>query len=166
MSYFTQQIVAQGEVDNLKVIIREGLNDKADLELRIEVPKELWPAYNDVSYRYEQRGSLYFGKNSETGEVRFFSYEAPGNGFGGDKITINMLDDSQKTLIGPWSSRCGCMNAADFPPSKEVNIASRYNMASALTVERINELISPLGFICIPERSPSRYDIGYNIVRA
>lgn len=60
------------------------------------------------AFRYEQRDCLY---RAELGDIAsFFSYCAPGSGFGGHHYHITMLDGSKRTLIGPWSSRPGAIN--------------------------------------------------------
>ena len=166
MSYLNQAVIAQGIVNGLTVIIKEGLNTKSDLELRIEVPAthELFNAFNKGEYIYERREDLYFAVDERTGQVHYYAYSAPGTGFGGAKINVTMLDGSTETLIGPWSSRCGVINRVGFTPSKEVSIQSVYSMASAMTINAINELIAPLGYVCVPEKNSSRWDKGFDIV--
>lgn len=167
MSYFNQTILASGIVDDMLVVIKEGLNFKDDLELRIQVPNDhpLFDAFNHGAYIYSQIDTCYFGTDTRTGQVSFFSYDGPGRGFGGSTYNLPMRDGSVATLIGPWSSRCGVMNAYGFTPSKEVTIESRYNMASAMTVEAINKLIEPLGYVCVQEpRDENDFDVCYHIV--
>ena len=150
MSYLKRATVAEGVVDGLTIIIKEGLNYAEKLELRIEVPKALWGLYNDVSeaFIYERKGPMFFGHNKLTGVVRFYYYDAPGHGYGGSVFELPMKDGTTQTLIGPWSSNSETMNKAGFEPSKEVNIDAMYNLASCLTHERINKLIGPLGYHC------------------
>ena len=68
---------------------------------------------------FEQRGNLYFAEKD--GGVRFFAYSGPDRGFAGRHFPIKMNDGTTKKLIGPWSSRAGCMNDAGF--TKCVDIA-------------------------------------------
>lgn len=162
MSYFTQNTIAQHTTpDGIVVIIREGLNCKEDLELRLEIPKEQHRFYDDNAHRfiYEKRGPLYFAVDPLTGKVSYYAYERPGTGFGGAKVKLTLTDGTEEILIGPWSSRAECMNMAGFTPSKEVNIQSRWNMASNLTVSRINELICEMGYECVAQPGKSRYSI-------
>lgn len=49
-----------------------------------------------------RRGNLYFAE--QDGYARLFSYQGPGEGYGGKEFKINMKDGSEKILIGPWSS--------------------------------------------------------------
>lgn len=164
MSYFNQTILAQAVIDGLTVIIKEGLNTKADLELRIEVPKALHDLYNKGEYVYDQIDELFFSTDTRTGQCRFFSDSENHNGFGGATYNLPMRDGSIVTLKGPWASRCSVMNRAGFTPSKEVNIESVYNMASAMTIERINELILEMGYVCVPEQRADEWDLGYDII--
>lgn len=74
-------------------------------------------------FRYEQKGSLYYGEKD--GYVNFFAYDRPDQGYGGRHFPITMTDGTEKVLIGPWSSRAGVMNAAGFGPCLDVSITSR-----------------------------------------
>lgn len=155
MSYWTQNVIASYvNEQGIEIIIREGLNTKHQWELRLVVPKNLWHLYNDQQYVYDKKvlagaGTMYLGKQEETGEVRFFWYDGPSHGFGGSKYDLTLTDGSVDTLIGPWSSSASAMNRAGFSPCLEVNIESRYNMASAMTMEAINKLIMPMGYIAV-----------------
>jgi hypothetical protein len=84
-------------------------------ELLIDVDRD---AVNYDHILYENRGDLYYGESE--GLVSFFAYAGPGDGYGGAKFPIKMKDGSKKTLIGPWSSRAGCMNNAGFGPCLDV----------------------------------------------
>ena len=150
MSYLTRDIIAQRVVEGVIVTIEEGLNYRDRLELRLDVPKNLWDYYdiNQAALEFERKGPLYFAYEESSGLVRFFFYNGPGNGFGGREYRLRMKDGSTAVLKGPWSSNSDAMNKAGFEPSKEVNIKAQYNMASYLTHKRINELIGPLGYHC------------------
>jgi len=148
MSYYRQQEVASYvNFVGIKVIVREGLNNKSDWELRLEIPKYLHELYDGRSenLRYTVKdGNMYFAVDERTGRVSYFFYDQPGRGFGGSKYKITMVDGSVKELIGPWSSNSRAMNAVGHEPSKEVNIDGKYNMADAMTVKEINRLLLPL----------------------
>jgi hypothetical protein len=75
---------------------------------------------NSSEFVYEQRDSCYFGENG--GLVSYYSYRGPDNGYGGRHFKLKMKDGTEKTLIGPWSSRSSVMNGHGFPLSKEVTI--------------------------------------------
>lgn len=164
MSYFTQKIVASHVYSNgLKVIIREGLNNHENLELRLEVPCDIRPEF-EVDYGklvYERRGHFYFAEDQRTGIVSFFYYAHPGNGFGGATYTLNVNDGTVEELHGPWSSSASDMNREGFKPCKEVYICIGQcaASASAMTAERINELIAPMGYVCERRPNTSRYFI-------
>lgn len=148
MSYYRQQEIASYvNAVGIKVIVREGLNEKSKWELRLEIPKCLHGLYDGRSenLRYTMKdGSMYFAVDERTGRVSYFFYDQPGRGFGGSKYKITMVDGSVKELIGPWSSNSHAMNAVGHEPSKEVNIDCKYNMADAMTVKEINRLLLPL----------------------
>lgn len=147
MSYFNQEEIASYITDkNIKVIVREDLNNKNDWELKLIIPKDLWPVWdNNENFIYENKEWAYFAEDPTTGRVRYFSYHGePGQGFGGHTYRLPMVDGSTATLIGPWSSNSQAMNTIGMKPSKEVTIQSRYNMADAMTVEAINRLLLPL----------------------
>ena len=134
----------------MKITVKEGLNFKNKWELEIIIPKELWELYEDRSHmQYEQRGSMYFAQDERTGRVSYFFYEKPGRGFGGYTYNLPMKDGTTAILHGPWSSNSHAMNHAGFEPSKEVTIQGRYNMAGAMTVEAINQLLLSLEMECI-----------------
>ena len=155
MNYFTQQIIASCILESgIKVIVREGLNNKNDWELRLEIPKhlhELWNRQSSFIYDviHTKQGDMYFAEDPSTGRVRYFFYSGPSNGFGGYVYKLPMKDGSIHELTGPWSSNSHAMNMVGHKPSKEVNIDSKYNMADAMTIDAINELLKPLDMECI-----------------
>ena len=152
MNYFTQQIIASCILESgIKVIVREGLNNKNAWELNLIIPKNLWSVWdNNENFIYEKKEWAYFAEDPTTGRVRYFSYDGePGWGFGGCTYHLPMVDGSTATLIGPWSSNSRAMNTLGMKPSKEVTIQGRYNMADAMTVEAINQLLLPLEMKCI-----------------
>ena len=151
MSYYRQQEIASYvNAVGIKVIVREGLNEKSKWELRLEIPKYLHDMYEgrseNLRYKviYHPTVGMYFAVDERTGRVSYFFYDQPGRGFGGSKYKITMVDGSVKELIGPWSSNSHAMNAVGHEPSKEVNIDGKYNMADAMTVKEINRLLLPL----------------------
>lgn len=164
MSYLSQKAIATGVVNGITVTIREGLNTSEDWELRLEVPKEheLFERFDKGEYVYDKIGNMYFAEDEVTGQCRFFVQTDNTNGFGGSTYKLQMSDGSVAELKGPWSSRCGVMNRIGFIPSMEVNIESRYNMASAMSVEAIKKLINPLGYDL--EEHSDGYDVCYRIV--
>ena len=146
-----QIIASYTTAEGIEVIVREGLNNKNDWELRLVIPKhlhELWSRHD--AFIYEQKDWAYFAEDPTTGRVRYFSYHGePGDGFGGYTYRLPMVDGSTATLIGPWSSNSQAMNTLGMKPSKEVTIQGRYNIADAMTVEAINKLLLPLEMECI-----------------
>ena len=70
--------------------------------------------------RYEKRGGLYFAHLD--GYVSFFYYDKPGDGYAGRVFDITLLDGTQVSLKGPWSSRAGCVNNAGFEPCLNVSL--------------------------------------------
>jgi len=82
-----------------------------DPTLKVLVDK--LPSHDELVY--EQKGTLYY--THKDGYVSFFHYSKPDDGYGGSKFELKMKDGSIKTLVGPWSSREGVMNAAGFIPS-------------------------------------------------
>ena len=155
MGYFNQAIIENYiTADEIKVIVKEGLNEKNKWELRLEIPKPLHDLWNrQSSFVYDvihtKRGDMYFAEDPMTGRVRYFFYNQPGHGFGGSTYRLPMVDGSTATLIGPWSSNSHAMNTVGHKPSKEVNIDSKYNMADAMTLDAINILLAPLDMECI-----------------
>lgn len=76
----------------------------------------------DFVYRTNGKG-LYYGEKD--GLVSFYFHS--GNperqsGFGGSTFTLPMEDGTVKTLVGPWSSRAGVMNAHGFGPCLDVTL--------------------------------------------
>ena len=69
-------------------------------------------------FKFVRKNEIYYAEND--GQVMFYSYNAPGGGFGGGTITINMADGKCKDLIGPWSSRSSYVNMLGFGPSIDV----------------------------------------------
>jgi hypothetical protein len=46
----------------------------------------------------------------QDGYASYLYYVKPGEGFAGRTFTLKMVDGTTRTLIGPWSSRAGCVN--------------------------------------------------------
>lgn len=175
MSYLNQRIIATGKVDGINVTIEEGLNFPEDWELRLEVPKThpLFERFDNGEYIYDKvtEGDVvnktvhefYFAEDPVTGQCSFYVQTDNTNGFGGAKYRLQMRDGSVEELHGPWSSRCGVMNRMGFPPSMEVTVKSRYNMASAMSIPAIIKLIEPLGYTI--DTAFTTYDVCYKIVK-
>lgn len=51
---------------------------------------------------------LYYGQ--EGGYVDYLYYDKPGEGYGGRKFVLKMVDGSYKEMIGPWSSGSYAVN--------------------------------------------------------
>ena len=152
MSYYNQLVIAQYiTACGITCIVSEGLNNKNDWELKLIIPKDLWSVWdNNENFIYENKEWAYFAEDPTTGRVRYFSYDGePGRGFAGHTYRLPMVDGSTATLIGPWSSNSQAMNTLGMKPSKEVTIQGRHNMADAMTVEAINQLLLPLEMECI-----------------
>lgn len=116
---------------------------------RLEIVVDSIPASFE-ELRYEQRGSLYFAEKDQY--VSFFYYDGPSDGCGGHHFDIIMKDGTKKTLIGPWSSRCGVMNEAGFTPSVEVTIILEESypygrIAGAITTDLATGVYCMLGIV-------------------
>jgi hypothetical protein len=99
---------------DLKINWYHGFANKPAIYLLVEDkpdPREM---------RYEHHSGLYFAEKD--GYALFFSYERPGEGYGGSRFYITLKDGTEKTLIGPWSSRASVMNAYFEPHVTEVGI--------------------------------------------
>jgi hypothetical protein len=92
------------------------MDPRFGLQLLISEVPSLW------EFRFQCRNGLYWAEKN--GVVRFFSWHGPGQngGFGGRSYDIIMQDETRVELLGPWSSRAGCMNAAGFPHCIEAGI--------------------------------------------
>lgn len=97
--------------------------------------------WSEKGLRYEQRGDCYFGHLD--GTVRFFAYSSPGRGYGGHAFNIQMMDGTEKKLIGPWSSRSSVMNKLGFEPSTEARIIDdRYScIGGAVTIKALTSFL-------------------------
>jgi hypothetical protein len=63
----------------------------------------------DEAFKYEEQNGQYIAVAGD--QVRMFAYSKPGEGYGGRKFVISMLDGSSRTLIGPWSSGAYASNS-------------------------------------------------------
>ncbi len=73
--------------------------------------------------RYEKIHHSYYAHLD--GYVRFFSWNGePGEGFGGRHFPITLVDGTEVTLKGPWSSRAGWMNRIFRPRCLDVSFTS------------------------------------------
>ena len=97
------------------------------------------------SLRYKEKHGCYFAELD--GYVNFMYYSGPGQGYGGRHFDITMEDGTQKTLIGPWSSRAGAMNATGFIPCVDVCIdINNSRFSSAVTLDFIKQNIDKIDF--------------------
>lgn len=92
---------------------RQFTNDPA-----IEILVDSLPQLSEFSF--EKRKWAYWAEKE--GVVQYFSYQSPGNGFGGREFKLLMKNNTFETLIGPWSSRASAMNMMGFPHCNEVSI--------------------------------------------
>lgn len=103
--------------------------------------------------RFTNRGNRYFSNCG--GYVEYFAWKPPGNngGYYNRHFDIIMEDESEVTLLGPWSSRSSAMNKAGFAPSLEVSITDDPRVflrgytfyAGAITVELLRPILVELG---------------------
>ena len=88
---------------------------------------------------FQQNGPMYWAEKD--GQVQYFYYDGPSDGFGGREFTIN-VNGSQKTLHGPWSSSSGAMNKY-FPHSTECFARtkdSKQLFAIAITIDAAQQI--------------------------
>lgn len=88
---------------------------------------ELWvdktPKIEEL--RYERKGNCWFAEKD--GYVSFFSHSGSDHdegGFSGHAFHITMVDGTEKTLIGPWSSSSSYMNGIGFKHSVEASFTT------------------------------------------
>lgn len=74
------------------------------------------PSFSEALFT--QHNTMYVADTN--GYVRYYYYQAPGDGFGGGCIDLKMSDGTTKTLIGPWSSRAGVVNRIGCGPVMDV----------------------------------------------
>ena len=94
---------------------RKGYGNPPDLVIEVEqVP-------NLGDYRFESMpgadsgSTLYFAHLD--GFVQYFSHNPKNeSGFGGARYDLTLIDNSQVSLRGPWSSRAAVMEKAGFEP--------------------------------------------------
>jgi len=101
------------KVLNAKVNWYERFANRPVLELLVDKISDA------DDFVYEERNCLFFAEND--GEVSFFAYKGPGDGYYGRTFNIRMKDGSRKDLIGPWSSRAGCVNDNGFTKCLDVH---------------------------------------------
>jgi len=104
-------------------------------------------------YRSHKVGNNTLWFAEKDGEVSFFS-EVPGNhrGFGGNTFTIQ-TENGPYELVGPWSSRAGCMNRYFEPQCVDVDITDdpdawergRTFYSGAITLEKAREACALIG---------------------
>ncbi len=121
--------------------------------LYIEVDGFL-PSVED--YRYEQRGSCYFGQH-ESGCCSFFSYTSPGEGYGGREFRLTMIDGSQQVLKGPWSGNELSMAAAGFPMTYQCRAKHRCNWGDGWSSSGGVHLLEPMWRAAIERFCPDAH---------
>lgn len=130
------------------------------------------PRFNVVVDHFPSLDELVFTEYKDIywaekdGYVHYFAYSKPGNGFGGWSPVINMIDGSQKTLIGPWSSRASCANKLGFYPCTEVVFSSStsYIYAANLTIDRLFECAEMAKVYLVLELCDRRdYEVGVKL---
>ena len=88
--------------------------------------------------RYQHKENCYFAELPD-GYVSFYYWTGQqSQGYGGSHFPITMADGSQVILKGPWSSRCGVMNAVGFTPSVDLCYTETWGrmlLAGAMTLE-------------------------------
>lgn len=91
------------------------------------------------NFVFEERNGIYRGESGDV--VRFYAYHLPGNGFGGSRINVKMSDGTTRELIGPWSSRAGCIHA-EYPDREPVVECTnvKWNMVTHVKLSRLKEL--------------------------
>lgn len=96
---------------------------------------------DELSYNVKA-DNYYFGVDQESGLCNFY-YQDPKNheGYYGSSFKIKMVDGTQVTLVGPWSSRSGVMNRVGFPLSTEITCESKYNIACSILNDEAEKLI-------------------------
>lgn len=68
---------------------------------------------DDSVLRYEERDCIYAAQVD--GFVKYFYTDGkPTQGFGGRTIEISMMDGTERTFSGAWSSRAGVVNTRGF----------------------------------------------------
>lgn len=102
---------------NAKINWNEHFMNAPDLQVLVD---EI-PSLEDMVFT--ERNGLYLAIRN--GFAMFFAYDGPSDGYGGRSFRLKMADGSIRTLVGPWSSRSSCVNAA-FPetPVMEVSLCA------------------------------------------
>ncbi len=92
---------------------------------RLVVLAEGIPDHDALLFR--KRDGLYFGELN--GYVKFYCWSGgQQEGFGGDHRKISLIDGSEVTLMGPWSSRAGVMNGAGFQTCIDVALTGDHEV--------------------------------------
>lgn len=118
----------------LNVVDKYGC-DRAGLVARVDIV-----IHTDGHFcgKFEERSGIYRAQDGDV--VEYFSYDKPGGGFGGREFTLDMVDGTQRTLIGPWSSRAGVVNK--FFPDREpiIECVDMNNCVRAVTLRKLMQL--------------------------
>jgi len=125
--------------DIIGIRVEEKPHDTFGPVIHIETHNNVLP--NITDFTFIRQGPIYYAERQ--GWCMFFSYSKPGNGYGGSHIPIKMADGTDKTLIGPWSSRAGVINKLGLGPCAQVLVD---NFVTHMTVRRLNTLLAPIGW--------------------
>lgn len=142
------------KIKNVKIDLHTGYANSPSIEVHVD-------DFFQGELGYVEEDCLYFAYDYSTGYVSFFAYDGPGNGYGGHHFEITMMDGTEKTLIGPWSSRAGVMNAAGFQPSVDVTYINKHGsrMAGHILVDTLRDL----GLHLVPTQKFGDDDVTYKI---
>lgn len=89
---------------------------------RLEVLVDEMPDRSDL--RFEHEDGIWCG--IKDGFVSYFAHSGEGNdgGYSGQSFEITTVEGEPVTLLGPWSSRAGCVNKRRFGPVVDVHLAT------------------------------------------
>ena len=121
------------------------MNWKVLNEPRLHISVDKKPSIDDILFKeHTEEGAEYYWGEKD-GFVMFFICTDNKNGFGGAHIKINLVDGTQRTLKGPWSSNPTAMANVGFPYCMEVTVETPDNPMSHygghLTINRTLEAI-------------------------
>lgn len=124
--------------------------------------------------RYQSKktpnGTAYWACDEKTGLVKFL-FHTPDNqkGYGGSTFELRMKGGRTKKVRGPWSSRCGVMNAIGFKHCSEVNVVDDVKSGCSgiwsMLVERINPLLRGHQMTRRPNRLADDTDFAYEVTK-
>ena len=102
----------------MKVVEKPILNVFEDYDNLPEliIPVDSLPPLQEI--RYYEEDFLYWGEKH--GYVSFFADSDDNRGFGGRRFDITLVDETPKSLKGPWSGNPRLMNENGFPHCMDV----------------------------------------------